>query len=487
LVVELSRNNFTTVASAIWSSMIEPWEESKLFGFPSPRIAVERAREMLAQPGDTFYDNPYNPLWRRTDTGRARRDCNVVMIVMESMAGSPVGALGNAPTHTPFFDALCREGTFFERMYAVGPRTNRGLTGLLCSHPDFMGPSLLKRDEGIGNVRTLPGVFAERGYRTMFFYGADPEFDNMREFFSHAGIAELYTDESMNGTRGAFSDGFHDEAVFDKALDVLEQVGPDERFFSVILTLSNHDPWVVPERPCGMLPVDEDSDAARRQRMVNAYRYADWALHRFFERIRQSQPEWLANTIFVLVADHGQQAEQDKRRSIDAPAFRVPCLIYAPFMPELAPPRRISTVCSQTDLAPTLMGLLGGTYEHSFLGRDITRVEDEGFAMLRKTEPLGFIRGQDMLVLPPRTGPRLYQLDAYEMREVTEPQARSAASEELMDDLLAYYGVARYLFSHRALQRPPGLDAIQAGGEDQAGPLGSPRAASGPVLGKPVP
>ncbi len=463
LVVELTRNNLSTVADAVWSSVVEPWEESELFGFPGPEQAGQSARQLFAQDQDTFLGNPYNPLWRRTRSVRPAQDMNVVLIVMESMSGSMVGAVSGGQSQTPFLDDLSRQGLYFNRMYAVGPRTNRGLTGIFCGHPDFLGPTLLKRDEAVGNVRTLSSILADRGYRTMFFYGADPEFDNMRQFFTHAGIGELYCRQTMQGVTGAFSGGYHDEVVFDKALETFQGIDEHERFFATILTLSNHDPWVVPTDRCPTVPAgDDSSEKSRYNRRINAYRYADWALHRFFENFRDSRPDLMANTLFVLVADHCQQAELDKRLSIDALGFRIPCLMWAPGREDLTPPRTISTVCSQTDLAPTLLSLLGGEFEHCFFGRDVLSVRDEGFALLRRKEPLGFIRGDRMLVLPPQRKARLYKLTPFEMSPLHGRQDAEQSVTSMTDDLLAYYSMARYLFLNRAMQRPPGLRPAQA-------------------------
>lgn len=467
LVNELSRNNLATFASAVYRKVTG--REGKFFPFPPGPDGCRKTAEMLYQPHDMPLADQTNPLWRVTDSGRPVRDLNVVLIIMESMAGRSVGALGHRPDYTPHLTALCEQGIYFENMYATGYQTHKGLAGILCGHPGVGGQRLIKRPEAVGHMRTLPGIFADRGYRTMFFYGGDPEFDNMRQFLANGGIHEQYCQDSMSaGPRGGFGYAWHDEVVFDKAHEVFDQAG-DRRFFAVILTLSNHDPWQVPVGRTDMIATGDEAGP-----MQNGYRYADWALHRFFQKARQAQAPWLDNTLFVLVADHGQRTELDRTKLLDAPGFRVPCLFYAPGVPDLTPRRRIQTVCSQTDVAPTLLSLLGGPFEHSFLGRDILSVEPgDGFAMLRDFNPIGFVRGDSLVIRPPRSWPRLYRLDRDAMHELQVNDQTRPRLESLDREMLAYYGTARYLLERMALEAPV-LDPSADG-------LGALRAAAGPL------
>ncbi len=459
LVNELSRNNLATFASAVYFSVTG--QEGRFFPFPAGPDGCRKTAKMLYLPTDMPLPDATNPLWRVTDSGRPVRDLNVVLIIMESMAGRSVGALGHRPDYTPHLTALCEQGIYFENMYATGYQTHKGLAGILCGHPGVGGQRLMKRPEAVGHIRTLPTIFADRGYRTMFFYGGDPEFDNMRQFLANGGIQEQYCQDAMpGGPRGGFGYAYHDEVVFDKAHEVFDQAG-DRRFFAVILTLSNHDPWEVPIGRTDTVATGADAGP-----MQNGYRYADWALHRFFQKARQARAAWLDNTLFVLVADHGQRIELDRTKLLDAPGFRIPCLFYAPGVADLTPRRRIQTVCSQVDVAPTLLSLLGGPFEHSFLGRDILSVEPgDGFAMLRDFDPIGFVRGDRLVIRPPRSWPRLYRLDRDAMHELDINDQTRPLVESLDQEMLAYYGTARYLLGQRALEAPvldPAADGLQA-------------------------
>ena len=75
-------------------------------------------------------------------------------------------------------------------------------------------------------------------------------------------------------------------------------------------------------------------------------------------------------------------------------------LIYAP---EIVKPARISDICSQLDVAPTIMHLLGGSYEHCFFGSSVLAARpDSGFAWILNDQQLIFINGlrQGVIISP---------------------------------------------------------------------------------------
>ena len=237
VLAQLTLNNVFTLTHAIRTIATDSLDEIEMYPFPSAEEATAETVDLIFQESDVSLASARNPMWRRTHTGRPRIDYNVVMIVMEGMAGEPVGALNLGPTQTPYFDALCEQGMFFERMYAVGNRTSRGMVGILCGHPDLGGRSLLKRVRSQGNCLTLPSMFRRRGYRTMFIYGGDPDFDNMKKFFEADGIQDFICQNSMTAPPELESNwGYHDEVILRKAHETFLQMGR-QRFFAVVLTV----------------------------------------------------------------------------------------------------------------------------------------------------------------------------------------------------------------------------------------------------------
>lgn len=437
VVNQLTMSNVFSLLDAIRTGYTDDnTGEEGMYPFPPPGQAMDQARQMLYQPRDESLADSRNPLWRRSVTGQALKDYNVVVIVMEGMSGQPVGALGNTPSYSPNVDALSQEGLFFDRMYAVGARTNRGLTGVLCGHPDLGGRSVLTQSRSQGRFLTLPGIMKARGYRTLFVYGGQPKWDNIGGFFAKGGVEEFIGQDQIASADSSNQWGVPDEDIFRKAHQRFLQYG-DQRFFAAILTVSNHEPFIVPPGRVEMLPED-----SLQNRKLNSYRYADWAIGEFFRQARLAP--YFQKTIFVLVADHGRDLTPN--RILDVPG--------------LVPARRVSVVSSQTDIAPTVLSLLGGQFDHCFLGRNLLTVpEDDGFALLHAGDRLAFVRGDQALLMPPQSPATLVEVTNATQQPLAGQRADQAS--DLQAKMMSYYFTSRQLY----------LDS-QYCGPEQSRPLG---------------
>ena len=407
------------------------------------------------QDHTVFSGDAVNPLWRTVHTGRPRRDMNVVMVIMESFAGPNVGALGHKQSQTPFFDSLVAKSIFFTRMYACGSRTSRGLAAVLCGFPGLGGKSILTRTRALGQFPSLFGTFADRGYQTSFIYGGDADFDNMRRFFGGAGLERMIDIRHMPDDAWRTDWGVADHEVFAQAHEHFLATG-DRPFFSVVLTVTNHNPYTVP--PGCIDPCNSRDKAAL---IAHTTRYADWALEQLFKTAARS--EYFQNTVFVLVADHG--AKVDPRQLVDVEGYRIPCLIYVPGMADLKP-RKIDTPCSQTDVWPTLLSLLGGDFSHGTFGRDLlaVRPSDRGIALLRKDRRMALVRGDLTFVELPDSDPMLFQQGPDATLEPLYP------SEHPFDDAanmhrtaMGFYQSARGLYLRQAYGAIPTRLAQKAG------------------------
>ncbi len=399
VVCQLSLNPTVTLVTAIAQYYSESDTDSVPIDLPpmDPDEAFARVRRALTDDRAVFGGHPGNPLWRTVQTGRPRRRPNIVFIVMESFADGNIGAMGcpRDASRTPFFDKIAGEGLFFSRMYAAGHRTSRGLAGVVCGFPDIGGKSILQRPRTQGTHRaflSIAGLLGERGYQSIFVYGGRASFDNMGRFFRCNGFDRVIDQQQMPDELPLGTWGACDHVVLDRAHEAFTAMaGEGEPFFALVLTSSNHSPY---EYPAGLIdPLPGDDDATVR---ANAIRYADWSMERFFARARRGDT-YFKDTLFVLVADHGQRPF-DATSLVDVDGYRVPCLFYAPGMPDLLQRGRIDITCSQTDVSPTLLGLLGGTYAHGMFGRDMVHVarthpDEPGFALLQQYGRLALLRG----------------------------------------------------------------------------------------------
>ncbi len=406
-VTQLSLNWGFTLREAIISKSFRSKSLDRLYDvLPEPR-ATELARK--AVPGEGFVSGAPNPLVRTHDTGRPRRRHNVVLVVLESLGWHYVGALGGKGKLTPNLDRLADHGLLMDRCFAVGPRTTRGFSGLVSAFPDLPGDSVTTRSRAEGDFLTLGTVLRDRGYETMFIYGGQPHYDHRQAFLGSNGYDRLIFGKEFSSRTFRTFLGWCDGDLFRSAHAHLKTA--EEPFFATLLTLSFHEPFQIPEGKIDRVPSEKPHAA-----QLDAVRYTDWAVGRFMEMAREA--DYFDRTLFVFVADSPGGAREHPRTIAD---FRVPFLIYAPkILGEEG--RRVSAVCSQTDVAPTLLSLLGGSYKNPTFGSSVLdRSAGEGMALVQPgDDQLAMIDGdQNVVVVPPHGGSS--ELFRYEAPDTLRP------------------------------------------------------------------
>jgi len=356
--------------------------------------ACERSRALLSRQGLLTSDAP-NPLVRVINAGKQEKPLNVVLIVMESFTSKLVGALGGNPGLTPELDELAARGMLWEQCYATGERTIQGLEAVVSSFPPLPGTGVVKRPQARRSFATLAGLLKERGYATQFLYGGEGIFDNMRAFFLGNGFDTFIEERDFAHPvfRGTW--GVSDEDLFRRADQEFRALfSRGRRFFATLLTVSLHSPWQYPPGRIQTLPAGTVVPPGFVLEELNNFHYADYAIGRFMHEARTAP--WFNDTLFVFVGDHGVHMRGRDLMPVDE--YRVPALFYSP---DHVTPQRISAVTSQIDIAPTIMGILGGEYRSPFFGRDVLRCcgEDNFAIMIYNRKRYGIVSGSHLVVL----------------------------------------------------------------------------------------
>jgi phosphoglycerol transferase MdoB-like AlkP superfamily enzyme len=180
--------------------------------------------------------------------------------------------------------------------------------------------------------------------------------------------------------------------------------------------------------------IDIPSGAGRE----GGVKYADYAIGRLLADARKHP--WFKDTIFVIVADHC--AGSARKIALPIKNYEIPLFIYAP---ALITPRKIDRMLSQIDIAPTVLGLLNFSYETRFIGKDILNADDrQGRAFISTYQKLGFIEGDNLLVLGPKKEAGFYRFSRQDGKTTEiKPQ------EDIMLDGLAYYQGVNYIYKNR--------------------------------------
>jgi phosphoglycerol transferase MdoB-like AlkP superfamily enzyme len=417
---QLALNGPYTLSKSYWEDYRHSSGESldRFRFFPSAQ-ALSTVQKLLANPKEELTE-PSRSLARRyhpEPDSDSTRDYNVVVILLESWLADCVGALGGQAIVTPNFDSLAREGILFERFFATGTRTNRGLVSILCSFPSQPYRSVMKQYAAARPFSSIAQILKRRGYRSILVYGGDLQFDNMEGFLRGQGVDEFIGEDDFPSGDRLGKWGVPDHLVFERANREFAEFG-DGPFLGIILTLSNHEPFLLPSSDFKVF-----GDDVPRSDYLNAFHYSDWSLGEFFRKAEKES--YFENTIFVLVADHGKLL--DSYGQLPWSRFHIACLIYAPEILG-ASTGRISTVASQTDLVPTVLGLLGKPVLHESWGRDVLSLppEDAGFAMMLDGSLIGWFEEPYYLVEHLGLKSSLYDIRS-------DPQQRHDLSSELPD------------------------------------------------------
>lgn len=354
---------------------------------------------------------------------------NVIQITVESLSADFLSIFNRASGLMPNMEALAKKSLVFDRFYATGTRTDRGMEALTLGLPPTPGRSLVKRPYN-ENLFTLGSVFRSRGYDTAFIYSGYGYFDNMNYFFGNNGYRVIdrasvaKSDITFANTWGACDEDLYRWTM--READAAHAAG--RRFHHFVMTTSNHRPFTYPEGR-----IDLPSKVSGR---AGAVKYTDYAIGKFL-RDAEAKP-WFKDTVFVIVADHC--ASVAGKTALPVQNYHIPLIIYSPGG-HIAP-GHVPQLMSQVDYAPTLLGLLNWSYASRFYGWDVRHALGDRRALMGNYQSVGLFKTDMLSVLMP-----VRRSVEYDCAEGTFLLRERPAI--FTDETIAYYQTASYLYRHR--------------------------------------
>jgi phosphoglycerol transferase MdoB-like AlkP superfamily enzyme len=393
--------------------------------------ALSRTEEMLGIRQDDIIPGS---LIARKEGNAPKRRLNVIFVIGESMAANFLGCLDGAYDLGPEFDRMAEDGLLFTRFFANAGFTNNAIFSALTGLPPLPGKPLMKRTEAQREFSGLASVLRRRGYHTRFYVPHDPHFDNTQGFVIANGFETLVSKEDYPADSVISSLGVPDGVMFQRVLSDLDQT--DEPFLAVILTGSNHYPYICPDRPYPRFPED-DPNAEK----FNAFSYADWALGRFYDGIRES--DWGDSTLVVITGDTG--LNWHPKLELDFSLYHIPLLMICPGVIE---PGRNARVGSQKDIVATVMDILGGEWINNTLGESLLKEGDE-HALFHHAGAIGFIRG-DFYALRTRDG----KTQLLALPDLSPVAGQGNVADRMLSDFHAFLAVTYRLIATRQYGLP---------------------------------
>ena len=376
---------------------------------------------------------------------------NIVLVICESFSAYKSSMYNNPLNTTPYFNELCKNGIFFDRCFTPAYGTARGVWATITGIPDVESPKTASRNPNAVDQNTIINDF--KGYNNFYFLGGSATWANIRGMLTNnINNLKLYEQDDYTAKKIDVW-GISDKNLFLEANKVLKQ--QTKPFFAIIQTADNHRPYTIPaEDKAEFKSISFSTDSLKRfgfesNEEMNAFRYTDFGFQKFMEAAQQEA--YFKNTIFVFVGDHGIRYNGTLEyfpkswTEQGLTCEHVPLLFYAP---GFIKPQRISNICSQVDILPTIASLAKIPYRNNSMGRNLfdTIINKEKYAFIidHDVKTIGLVSSKYYYLKNLKTG-------VVDFVSITgnEPIIANAETDSIKNymQLLtnAYYETAKYL------------------------------------------
>lgn len=345
----------------------------KQFSHHADSLTADTVRQAAARlMGTEQYtaDTLEELLQRRAPGPAMAKPRHIVVIVAETYMLWP---LLDGYQNLPLANGLRRliaekDSIFLDHFMPASNGTMFGLTSVLLGLPEV---NLLTANRPTAQEpyeTALSVQLRQQGYKTRFFYGGFPSWENVGAFAAHQQLDESFYYADFGGSGGVW--GVPDKSFLRQTAEKIT----DEPSFNLVLTSSNHPPFTVDmsqetaltprETLRHLLPAQEAHPELMLDRMQH-FEYADHYLTEFVQTVRAKYPD----TLFIITGDHADRWTLSPNPSTYERLF-VPLVLIGPGLSQdLAPAQ---TAGSHMDVAATVLELVlpAGTPYYA-LGRNV--------------------------------------------------------------------------------------------------------------------
>lgn len=286
---------------------------------------------------------------------KVNQSYNVIFILVESYMSFTSDMKENGTEVTPFLNALKRDSTVYyngkmKENVTIGESSDGQfiyMTGLLPLR------SVITVSKARSSV--LPGLPKKLGRKSHMIIPTGTAMWSQDEMCRQYAFNHLYSSSDFNDGN---SSGLNDEQVFQLAEKI--DTPTCQPFFSVILTMSMHQPYTKQIDPT--FPITDSSIPKDLACYLNVCHYTDRQIERYFEHLKRTG--LYDNSLIVIAADHPVHNTDFGGVSKDIP-------LYIVNVPSDVRENMWQGEFNQIDVYTTLLDLLGVESDWYGLGNSL--------------------------------------------------------------------------------------------------------------------
>jgi phosphoglycerol transferase MdoB-like AlkP superfamily enzyme len=338
----------------------------------------EMDEEEILEVIEEHIQEPQVPKYNQIGKGK-----NLVVIQMEAIQDFVINSRYNGQEITPNINRLIEKDTIYYDQYfsniGKGNTADAEFSSLNSLYPLIDGEIYRLYEDN--TFYGLPWLMREQGYRAFAVHGFEGDFWNREAAYPYQGFEDYISMEDLDQDE-IIGMGISDKSMFRQLVKLLkDQVTP---FFSFVITLTNHHPYILDEEFHSIELLDEDADT-RFGDYLQTVRYTDEAIGQFIDALKAAG--LYDNTVIALYGDHHglNCGMEDIKESVSRfigreydydEMLNVPLLIHIPNSDVC---ETIHTTGGQIDFLPTIANIMGLTPDNNLmLGQDLTNAS-EGF------------------------------------------------------------------------------------------------------------
>lgn len=362
---EVTKNSLYSIAYAVYANKNDSnLNQMKKYGKMSEQEAFKRLKQRLNISNEEL-KNLSRPM-----KSNFKKKKNLVIFVQESMGAQFVEVLGGEKGITPNLNRLSKEGILFINLYSNGTRSVRGLAALSAGNFAIPGKGVIKRNKSQKDFFTFSKALKPQGYKTLFLYGGESRFDNMRGWYLGNGFDKIIDEPQFKNPSFLGTWGVSDEDLVIKANNTFKSMyEKKEKFAALMFSTTNHSPFDFPEGKIDLIKGEKVKS------VKNAIKYADFAIGKFIKLAKKEA--YYKDTIFVIVADHNVRVYGDEE--VPVSTFQIPALILG----EGIEAKKYSKLSSQPDILASAIDLIGADIKAPIMGNSIFSKEKKEISLMQ--------------------------------------------------------------------------------------------------------